>query len=61
MRYLVVLLLLLGGCSSRQGVEAFIAPNVPLSLPAPTLAEPLTRQQLLLASAQGKQYQLLTA
>ena len=60
MKYLFFLLLLLSGCSSRQGVEAFIAPNVPLSLPAPTLAEPLTRQQLLLASAQSKQYQLLT-
>lgn len=61
MRYLMCLLLLLGGCSSRQGVEAFIAPGIPLSLPAPQRAEPLNRQQLLLASAQGKQYQLLTA
>ncbi len=43
------------------GDEAFIAPGVPLSLPAPQRAEQLNRQQLLIASVKGKQYQLLTA
>ncbi|MFM5708391.1 MAG: DUF3261 domain-containing protein [Aeromonas veronii] len=61
MRYWYLLLVLLTGCSSQQGIEAFIAPGVPLSLPAPQRAEPLNRQQLLIASVKGKQYQLLTA
>lgn len=60
MRYWYLLLVLLSGCSSQPGIEALIAPGVPLSLPSPRHSEPLNRQQLLTASVQGKQYQLLT-
>lgn len=65
MKSLLPLLLIvagLSGCASRPEPEnrAFLAPGTSLLLPAPTLARPLYRQQLLSASSKEGQHQLLT-
>lgn len=58
---LVFIFLMLGCASSSDQTQpkAWLKPGVRVDLPRPTLAEPINQQQLLTATAQGKQQSLL--
>ncbi|EKN6262161.1 MULTISPECIES: DUF3261 domain-containing protein [Yersinia] len=59
---LVVLALLIVGCVSspdQTQPKAWLKPGVRVDLPPPMIAEPIDQQQLLTATAQGKQQSLL--
>ncbi|MFA3762159.1 DUF3261 domain-containing protein [Yersinia sp. 2544 StPb PI] len=59
---LLVLALLIVGCASspdQTQPKAWLKPGVRVALPQPTLAQPINQQQLLTATAQGKQQSLL--
>ncbi|CNI20398.1 putative lipoprotein [Yersinia aldovae] len=59
---LFVLALLMVGCAhspDQTQPKAWLKPGVRVDLPSPTIAEPVNQQQLLTATAQGKQQSLL--
>lgn len=61
MRTLFILFtLLLGGCSSQPTPSAYLDKGTVMTLPAPVLATPFYRQQLLTASVGGSTHQLMT-
>lgn len=61
MRTLFILFtLLLGGCSSQPTPSAYLDKGTVMTLPAPVLATPFYRQQLLTASVGGRSHQLMT-
>lgn len=53
---------LLNGCSllQQESTTAWLKPGVHVTLPAPTLAQPLKRQQFLTATVNGKSDSLIT-
>ena len=61
MRTLFILFtLLLVGCSSQPTPTAYLDKGTAMTLPAPVLATPFYRQQLLTASVGGRSHQLMT-
>ncbi|KAB8311450.1 DUF3261 domain-containing protein [Rahnella contaminans] len=60
---LALLILMSGGCASRPPAQtlpqAWLKPGVQVKLPAPVLAVPVSQQQLLTATVNGKQQSLL--
>lgn len=56
----VFVVLLLTGCSSQPISTAYLDKGTVMTLPAPVLAAPFYRQQLLTASVGGSNHQLMT-
>lgn len=55
-----LLILLLGGCSSQPAPTAYLDKSSVMVLPAPVLATPFYRQQLLTATVGESAHQLMT-
>lgn len=56
----VLLIFLLGGCSSQPAPTAYLDKGTVMVLPAPVLATPFYRQQLLTATVGEGAHQLMT-
>nr|WP_257978466.1 DUF3261 domain-containing protein [Aeromonas salmonicida] len=56
----VLLIFLLGGCSSQSSPTAYLDKGTVMALPAPVLATPFYRQQLLTATVGEGAHQLMT-
>ncbi len=59
---LLILVTLLAGCAGSQQPtlpQAWLKPGTRVTLPAPTLAQPFSQQQLLTAEVKGQQHSML--